>query len=199
MVRLGLKRIAQGVALALAFPCALVSAFGRLQGMFTVFAHIFAAGPGLPGDFLRSAYYRLTLTRCSLDTRISYGTYFVRPHSSIAKLVSIGGYCVIASADIGEGSQIGSHVLIPGGRHQHTRDAEGNLSSCQHSQVRIGRRCWIGDGAIIMADLGADCTIGAGSVVIENIQDGVVAVGNPACPLHDRSRLDGERHVCHSS
>lgn len=187
-MRLGLKRIAQGVALALAFPCALVTAFGRLRGMFIVFAHIFAAGPGLPGDFLRSAYYRLTLTRCSLDTRISYGTYFVRPHSSIAKRVSIGGYCVIACANIGEGSQIGSHVLIPGGRHQHTRDAEGNLSSCQHFQVRIGRRCWIGDGAIIMADLGADCTIGAGSVVIENINDGVVAAGNPARPLQQARR-----------
>ena len=53
----------QSIALALAFPCALFTAFGWLQSAFTVFAHIFAAGPGLPGDLLRSAYDKLTLTR----------------------------------------------------------------------------------------------------------------------------------------
>jgi virginiamycin A acetyltransferase len=198
-VRLGLKRTAQAVALVLTFPFALLTAFGRLQPLFTLFAHTFAAGPGLPGDFLRSAYYKLTLTRFSLDTRISYGTYFVRRHSAVGRLVSIGGYCIIAGADIGDGSQIGSHVLIPGGRHQHKRDENGNLSSCHHSQVLIGRRCWIGDGAIIMANLGADCTIGAGSVVTESISDGVVAVGNPAHPLQDKPLLPGERDVCHSN
>jgi virginiamycin A acetyltransferase len=134
-----------------------------------------------------------------LETRISYGTYFVQPHSTVGRLVSIGSYCIIAGADIGDGSQIGSHVLIPGGRHQHIRDAEGNLSSCLHSHLLIGRRCWIGDGAIIMADVGAACTIGAGSVVTTSIPDGIVAVGNPARPLRDGSGLNGERHVCHSS
>ena len=49
-----------------------------------------------------------------MDTRISYGILrdiFRRPQSRVGRLVSIGGYCIIAGAEIGEKSQIGSHVL----------------------------------------------------------------------------------------
>jgi virginiamycin A acetyltransferase len=184
MLRLGAKKVAQAVALLLAFPCALVTIFGRFQPMFMLFAHILAVGPGLPGDLLRSAYYRLTLRRCSLDTTISYGTYFVRPQAEVGPLVSIGSYCVIGGAIIGKGTQIGSHVLIPGGQHQHDRDAHGNLTSSKHGEITIGSRCWIGDGAILMADIGQDSTIGAGAVVAKPIPSGVTAVGNPARPLN---------------
>jgi len=165
--------------------------------MFTIFSQLLALGPGLPGDYLRSAYYKLTLRECSIDTRISFGTYFVRRESAVGRLVAIGGYCVIGGAMIGPGTQIGSHVLIPGGGHQHSRDESGDLTQTTHDEITIGSRCWIGDGAILMADIGEDSTIGAGAVVVKPIPSGVVAVGNPARPLSRGLLLEDEKRVGH--
>ena len=50
----------------------------------------------------------------------------------------------------------------------------------EFTQVTIGKDCWIGASAIVMADVGAKSTVGAGSIVIHPVPMGVVAVGNPA-------------------
>lgn len=183
MVRHALKRVVQAIVLIVAFPVASMTGFGELRPIFTLCAQLFATAPGLPGDYLRAAFYYLTLHRCSIDTRISFGTYFVRRESTVGARVSIGSYCVIGGATIGTGTQIGSHVLIPGGRHQHNRDSNGNLTKTKHTEISIGARCWIGDGSILMADVGENCTIGAGAVVVKPIPANVTAVGNPARPL----------------
>ena len=46
--------------------------------------------------------------------------------------------------------------------------------------VRIGRDSWIGERAIIAANVGQHCIIGAGSVVTKPIPDFAIAVGVPA-------------------
>lgn len=47
--------------------------------------------------------------------------------------------------------------------------------------ITIGSRCWLGGGVIVCpgVTVGADTTIGAGSVVVKDIPAGVLAVGNP--------------------
>jgi len=49
-------------------------------------------------------------------------------------------------------------------------------------QVEVGQHSWIGIGATVkqLIVIGADVTLGAGSVAIENIPDGKKAVGIPA-------------------
>lgn len=192
MIRLAIKRTAQAVALLVAFPCAVVTVFGRVEIIFTIVAQLLAIGPGLPGDYLRSAFYKFTLRHSSIDTRISFGTYFVRRESVVEKHVAIGSFCVIGGATIGPGTQIGSHVLIPGGRYQHHRDKSGDLSQTRHTEITIGSKCWIGDGSIIMADIGEGSTIGAGAVVIKPIPSGSVAVGNPARPMVSDPQLQAD-------
>jgi len=46
----------------------------------------------------------------------------------------------------------------------------------------IGRYSWIGAGAIVIQGIkiGENVTIGAGSVVINDIPDNTIVVGNPA-------------------
>jgi len=48
--------------------------------------------------------------------------------------------------------------------------------------VTIGNDCWIGGHVTILpgVTIGNRCTIGAGSVVVSDIPDGSIAVGNPA-------------------
>jgi virginiamycin A acetyltransferase len=148
--------------------------------MYTIFAHSFSQFPGAPGNLLRAAFYKWSLRKCSLDTNIAFGTFFVTPDTEVAEFVSIGSYCVIGRCRIGAWTQIASHVEVTSGRHQHDRDAAGQLSDAIHGEVEIGSRCWIGASAIVMANVGDGSTIGAGAVVVKDIPPGAVAVGNPA-------------------
>lgn len=179
------KRSVQAVCLALVSPAALLCGFGRIRILFDCFAHSMAILPGVPGNFLRAAFYKLTLSDCSIDVDIWFGTFFSRRQVILAPHVTIGSYCVIADVEIGPRTQIASHVEIPG-RHQHRRDARGRLSHSEDGPgpaVRIGADCWVGASAVIMANIGDQCTIGAGSVVVKEIPPGVVAVGAPARPI----------------
>jgi acetyltransferase-like isoleucine patch superfamily enzyme len=195
-LRLALKRLVQGLSLIGAFPAALLCGFGRITMLWTVFTHICAVLPGVFGNFYRAAFYKLTLDDCAIDVVIAFGTFFSRRQAVVERNVSIGSYCVIGRARIGTRTQISSHVEIPGGRLQHTRDAQGRLSDAEEHgahQVVIGADCWIGAAAVVLADVGAKSTIGAGSVVTKDIPEGVVAVGVPAKPIkHTGSGADGE-------
>jgi virginiamycin A acetyltransferase len=178
--RLIVKRTLQGVALVLTFPLALTCGFGRLQPVFTMWAHGVALAPGPLGNFVRGAFYKLTLRKASIDTNIGFGTYFVYPDACVGPQVSIGAYCVIGRASIGRGTQIASHVSIPGGRYHHRRDAEGRLSGTVPGRTVIGDYCWIGESAVVMNKVGEGTTVGAAAVVVHEIPSQVVVVGNPA-------------------
>lgn len=178
--RLAIKRFVQSIALAATFPSALLCGFGKLERLYAFFAHSFALLPGFIGDYCRSAFYKWTLSSCSIDTTISFGTFFSRSSASVERNVSIGAYCVIGCAHIGARTQIASHVQIPSGPHGHLRAASGRLVIRLDEEVVVGSDCWIGSSAIVMANVGARTTIGAGSVVVKDIPPGVVAVGNPA-------------------
>jgi acetyltransferase-like isoleucine patch superfamily enzyme len=116
------------------------------------------------------------------------GSYFSRSQAVVGANVSIGSYCIIGKVHIGARSQISSHVEIPGGRSQHVRDENGRLSDTVEESggiLTIGEDCWIGASAVVMASVGSQSTIGAGSVVVRDIPAGVTAVGVPAKPLQN--------------
>jgi acetyltransferase-like isoleucine patch superfamily enzyme len=185
MLKSLLKSVLNCVFLVLAFPAAALSAFGRFPGIYRFFAHCAALAPGVPGDYLRIAYYRLTLDSCSMASRIEFGSYFAHPGASVCARVYIGSYCVFGRVRIGERTQIASGVQILSGSHQHQRSAGGRIQGAESGlfqTVTIGPDCWIGAGAIVMADVGARSTVGAGAVVTKPVPDGVVTVGIPARP-----------------
>lgn len=165
------------------WPAAAMSNFGRWEVPFALFATVLAMAPGILGDYLRIAFYKLTLTRCSLSSRIQFGSFFAHPEAQLGHHVYIGSYCILGKTVIGERTQIASGVQILSGRHQHLRDKSGKISGAEQGvfiPVVLGSDCWIGAGAIVMADVGAGSTIGAGSVVSRPIPPGSVAVGSPA-------------------
>lgn len=177
------KTLLRGVFLLSAFPAAALSGFGRWKTPYTVFAHTCALVPGVIGDYLRIAFYKFTLRKCSLTSRVSFGSFFAHPEAEIAPNVYIGSYCIIGKAVIGEHAQIASGVQILSGGRQHIRNEAGEISGSgkgSFTPVSIGEHCWLGAGAIVMADVGAGATIGAGSVVTRPVPPGSVAVGSPA-------------------
>ena len=194
MLRTLIKGILYGVFLTLAFPMAALSIFGRLEPLYVFFAQSCALVPGLLGDYLRIAYYKLTLEECALQSRIQFGSIFAHPQAKAGKLVYIGCYCVLGRTVIGDRTQIASSVQILSGRRQHARDEQGRMLGSERAafeSITIGADCWIGAAAIVMADVGAGSTIGAGAVVTKPIPPGSIAVGNPARVIKTSELAEG--------
>jgi len=182
-LRAVVKNGIRGAFLLAAFPLALLSGFGRLESLFAFGAQCCALVPALPGDYLRIAYYRLTLDHCAPDSRVQFGSFFAHSAARVGSGVYIGSYCVLGRTSIGDRTQIASQVQILSGARQHGRGAGGEILGSDHHRfesVSIGADCWIGAGAIVMAEVGAGSTIGAGSVVTKPVPAGSVAVGSPA-------------------
>ncbi|HUI83760.1 MAG TPA: acyltransferase [Candidatus Binatia bacterium] len=178
-----LKFCLHALFLALALPAAALAGFGHFPATFDIGAHAAAMVPGILGDYFRIAFYKLTLKRCSLYSRVSFGSFFAHPDAVLGRGVYVGSYCILGRCSVGDRTQIASQVQVLSGRHQHARDTIGGITGSDEGEFRwidIGSDCWIGASSIIMAAIGSGTTIGAGSVVVRPIAAQVVAVGNPA-------------------
>jgi sugar O-acyltransferase (sialic acid O-acetyltransferase NeuD family) len=88
----------------------------------------------------------------------------ISPNSSISRNVSINKQAIIGhDVEIGEDVAISSQVNIGGGS-------------------TIGPRTFVGMGSKIRekTKIGSDCVIGMGSIVMSDVPDGVLVIGNPA-------------------
>ena len=151
--------------------------------LFNICSNIMAILPGIPGAFLRRAFYSLTLEKCSSHCHIGFGTIISHRCTTIEKHAYIGSYALIGNAHLGEHCLVGSRASILSGEALHILD-ENNMwtpySAELLSKVTISRNVWIGEGAIISADIGENCMIGAGSVVTSSVKPNVMIAGNPA-------------------
>jgi len=163
------------------FPSAILLKLEKIllgtDSLFNLFACLISLIPGRIGSFLRVAYYSHTLEHCSKDVTISFGSFFSQRQASIGRFVSIGEYVILGKVNLGDHVQIASKVSITSGKHQHI--TEDTLLT----KVSIGEKAWIGEGAIVMDDVGRNSILGAGSVVVRAIPDYHVAAGNPARPI----------------
>lgn len=114
--------------------------------------------------FGRNVYANYNLTMVD-DTHIYVGDYTM-----------FGPNVVLASA---------AHPIAPNLREKNYQ---------YNMPVRIGKRCWLGAGVIVLpgVTIGDDTVIGAGSVVTKDIPSNVVAVGNPCRVLREVNDRDRE-------
>jgi len=153
------------------------------NSLYLFWAQFFALIPGIVGNFLRRAFYHLVFPECSWECEIGFGTFFSQPWAIIKKGVYIGPYCIIGKTILEEGVLIASRVSIPSGKRQHKRRNDGTLTPADENAfetIHIGAHSWIGEGAIIMADLENFVTVAAGSVVTQPVCRGCIVAGNPA-------------------
>lgn len=153
------------------------------EGMFRAFAELFSLIPGLPGVFARRSFYRMTLDRCAIDVHFGFGTTLAHREVTIGWRVYVGSRCSLGMCRIGDDATLGSNVDLLSGRRQH--GIEDLYRPVQQqggafTPVEIGRNCWIGNSAVIMADIGDGALVGAGSVVVHPAPAGAVVAGNPA-------------------
>lgn len=143
-----------------------------------------ARRPGYPGMYLRAAVYSRVLARTSPEIQIGFGTCLSRPQASLGDHVYVGRYCSLGWVEIERDAMLADHVVIPSGGDTHDVVASASVPPRERANryrpVRIGEGTWIGSGAIVMADVGRFCVVGAGAVVTRPIPDASVAVGVPA-------------------
>lgn len=153
------------------------------ERVFNTCAQTVALLPGLPGMILRRGFYRVALDSCARDCFIGFGVIFTHRKVVIEPHAYIGPYALIASSRLGEGCLIGSRVSILSGGALHEFGPDGRWKPTDVTrmvQVEIGAGAWIGEGAIIIANVGAGAMAAAGSVVPSAVPPRVVVGGNPA-------------------
>ena len=94
---------------------------------------------------------------------------------------------------VGDHTMIGPNVTIATGGHP-VLPALRERGMQYNMPVRIGKNCWIGEGALILpgVTVGDNSVIGAGSVVTRDIPANVVAVGNPCRVMREIGERDRE-------
>ena len=139
--------------------------------------------PGLIGQYVRRAFLARVLRGCHSSAVIGFGTVFSHAGAWIGPNVYIGPHCDLGLVEIEHDALIAAGVHIPSGPYTHgtadlltpIRDQLGTPRL-----VRIGAGAWIGNNAVVMADVGRDAIVGAGAVVTKPIPDRAIAVGVPA-------------------
>jgi acetyltransferase-like isoleucine patch superfamily enzyme len=195
------KTVARGVALLLVLPCVVAYRLGAMvsgpEKAFPGWSQGFSLIPGLAGVYLRAAFYRLVYRRCAADACLGFGTVFSHPTAEVGHRVYVGVYCCLGDVTLEDDVLIGSHVSVANGGAQHgieridipIREQRGVWP-----RVTVGRDSWIGDRAVVLADVGRGCVVGAGSVVTRPLPDYAVAVGVPAKVIRYRDRSAEARH-----
>lgn len=153
------------------------------NGALHSFSQFLSLVPGKSGNYIRREFYRLSLTYCDSECAISFGTIISRADTEIGKGVYIGPNCNLGTVKLEDHVTLGSGVHILSGKRQHNFDEIDVPIQEQggtYEKVTIGADTWIGNGSIIMDNVGKKCVIGAGSVVVKAIEDYSIAAGNPA-------------------
>jgi len=102
----------------------------------------------------------------------------------LGKNVYMNYNCVIldcAKVTIGENTLLGPNVQIY--TAENPLKAEERITFKESAkEIKIGKNCWIGGSAVILAGvtIGDNCVIGAGAVVTKDVPQNSIAVGNPA-------------------
>ncbi len=152
--------------------------------------------PGLSGEWFRRAFLQWVTGLKLLDCCFSFGTTFSDPRIIIKDGVYLGRGCDIGYAHIGRNCLLGSSVHVPSGLQQHVfenTDIPIKEQQGGYSKITIGEDTWVGNGAIIAADVGKKCVIGAGSVVVKPIEDFSIVAGNPAKLIRYRTNSVDEK------
>lgn len=174
---------------------------------FPGWSQFFSLFPGLTGAYLRRAFYRLVLPRCGRGSWISFGTVFSHPTAEIGQNAYVGVYCCLGDVTLDDNVLLGSHVSIMNGGGQHgiaRLDVPIREQPGTWPRVTIGKDSWIGDRAIVLANVGNHCVVGAGSVVTTPLPDYAIAVGVPAKIVRFRNELPAppqkvENNACAAS
>ncbi|VAW85226.1 hypothetical protein MNBD_GAMMA16-2044 [hydrothermal vent metagenome] len=195
MFKQAAKRTVRLVALIIMLPVYFIFSITSLvfskDQTFSGFSQFLSLFPGITGSYLRVGFYQLAMQKCHRDIVIGFGTLFSQQQTELSEGIYIGPQCNIGKCHIEANCLLGSGVHVMSGKGQHNFgeiDTSIQEQGGTFQNVTIGEDSWVGNGALIMADIGKKCIVGAGSVVINDVPDYSIVAGNPAKII--KSRLE---------
>lgn len=192
-MREGAKAIAHGLATIAVIPLlvsfslrrAFLGANRALEGSTQTLSLV----PGLLGDYLRRAFLAQTLARCDRSATVQFGTIFSQAGARIDANVYVGPRCHLGLVHLERDVLLAAAVHVPSGGETHgISDLDRPIREQPGTRriVRIGEGTWVGSAAVVLADVGRHCVIGAGAVVTSPLPDYVIAAGVPARIIRSR-------------
>lgn len=161
----------------------------RHDALFQGYSQALALIPGFTGQYLRRGFYVAVLDACDLESCVQWGTIFSSLHARLGRGVYVGARCMLGRVALAPHATLGSNVDILSGKNQHGFDDPDIPVQDQpgrYDTVHIGTNTWIGNGSVVLADVGARSVVAAGSVVTSAVPDDVIVGGNPARILRRR-------------
>ena len=145
--------------------------------------------PGLTGQYLRRAFLARTLESCHWSATVEFGTLFSSAAARLDEHVYVGPRCHLGLVHLERDVLLGAGVHVPSGGATHgVEDLSRPIRDQEQRKhlVTVAAGSWIGSGAIVMADVGHDSVVGAGSVVTRPVPPLVIAAGVPARVIRER-------------
>lgn len=190
-----LDALAWLLAATVAYPVRWAAPWDGDHALFAMGSQCMSLLPGPPGVYVRRAYYRVTLGLSSTGFVVEFGALLCQRGIHIGHNAYIGPHCNIGLSVIGDDVLLGSGVHVVSGPRVHFFDRTDVPIREQGGElvpVVIGRDSWVGNGAVVMADVGEGSVIGAGAVVNKPVDAYTVAVGNPAKAVRRRGHSGGD-------
>jgi len=151
---------------------------------YQIMASILRNLGGKTGIFLRRKFYKFAGVKMGKGVIIRENVFVYRPyHLELGDYSEIGVGGVISAVkkiNIGKDVGIGPYCSIYDNNHKMPKSrSENNLIS---KPIEIGDNSWVGTHSVILMGvrIGKNVTVGAGSIVHNNLPDNSVALGNPA-------------------
>ena len=159
-----------------------VRVLGPLQSASQYPDCLFINGIGSPNDFWR---------KCEIILRTGVPVHrfetIVHPTASVSRMSKLGyGTVIFQHVTITSNVRIGNHVIILPNTVVSHDDVIGDYTCiaggvCISGAVVIGQSCYLGTNSTIAVGVkvGDHCLIGMGSVVLRDVPENSVVVGNP--------------------
>lgn len=175
----------------LTIPLALLA---RLSDFIFLFgSQLLAMFPYVIGTAARYEFYRFSLKKCGKNVMVGFGTVFVYRDIEIGDNVLIGMYNTIHHCDFGSYVLTAEGCRFLSGARYHNYDRTDVPMALQGGQLRriaIADDVWVGTNAVVMASLATGAIVGAGAVVVDDVEERTIVGGVPARVLKVREAGD---------
>jgi virginiamycin A acetyltransferase len=161
----------------------LLTQVANKDAVFSAFSQFLSLFPGKLGVYFRASFYHFTMQHCDFDTVIGFGALLSQQDTELHSGCYIGPHSNIGKCRIEANCLLGSGVHILSGKEQHNFDDIDrplNEQGGKFTKVVIGEDSWLGNGAIVMANVGKKCIVAAGAIVVNDVPDYAIVAGNPA-------------------
>ncbi|MEE8346315.1 MAG: DapH/DapD/GlmU-related protein [Dehalococcoidia bacterium] len=131
-----------------------------------------------------------------LASRVEVGPFsHLRPGSRLEAGVHVGNFVEVKASRLGRGTKVGHFSYVGDAEVGEEVNIGAGTVTCNYdgekkSETIIGDRAFVGSDTMLVAPvrLGREAKTGAGSVVIEDVPDGVTVAGTPARSLRRRTK-----------